>query len=135
MNFYDRRLACPAAGTTQASGAGLKLDQVNPNYTGSLPPYSAANYCVNASIQFYTPQLTPIGHNTRISENTFDPQLNSPHTACVSCETTFIGDYFGNTTRPMPSGALDYSTLTSTYDDGTNPAHYQQQIVSTVPVP
>src|SRR5262249_13410689 len=31
VNFHDRRLACPAAGT------GLALDQVNPNYTGSLP--------------------------------------------------------------------------------------------------
>jgi hypothetical protein len=82
VNFYDRRLACPSAGTTQAAAAGLALDQANPNYTGSLPPYGAADYCVNASIQFYTPQLSPIGHNIRISQNTFDPQLNSPHVDC-----------------------------------------------------
>ena len=135
VNFYDRRLACPAAGTTQASAAGLALDQVNPNYTGSLPPYGAANYCVNASIQFYTPQLAPIGHNIRLSKNTYDPQLNSPHTGSASGEETFIGDYFGNTTGPVDKVTLDYSTFASTYDDGTNPAHYQQQIVATVSVP
>ncbi len=135
LNFYDRRLACPSAGTTQATAAGLALDQVNPNYTGSLPPYGAANYCVNSSIQFYTPQLTPIGHNIRISQNTYDPQLNSPHVDCATCETTFLGDYFGNTVGAEPGGAVDYSTFVSTYDDGTNPAHYQQQIVASLPVP
>jgi hypothetical protein len=90
---------------------------------------------VNASIQFYTPQLTPIGHNTRISQHTFDPQLNAAHTDCGSCETTFLGDYFGNTVGAEPGGAVDYSTFASTYDDGTNPAHYQQQIVASLPVP
>ena len=135
VNFYDRRLACPAAGTAQAAAAGLALDQVNPNFTGSLPPYGAADYCVNASIQFYTPQLAPIGHNIRLSQNTYDPQLNAPHVGCATCETTFIGDYFGNTTGPVGPGTLDYSTFASTYDDGTNPAHYQQQIVATVRVP
>ncbi len=135
VNFYDRRLACPAAGTTQATAAGLALDQVNPNYTGSLPPYGAANYCVNASIQFYTPQLTPIGHNIRLSQNTYDPQLNAPHPGSASGEETFIGDYFGNAVGAEPGGPVDYSTFASTYNDGTNPAHYQQQIVATVPVP
>jgi hypothetical protein len=135
VNFYDRRLACPAAGTTAAMAAGLALDKVNPNYTGSLPPFGAANYCVNASIQFYTPQLAPIGHNIRISQHTFDPQLNSPHTGCANCQTTFIGDYFGNTVDPMPGGAADFSTFVSTYNDGTNRAHYQQQIVARVAVP
>ncbi|GEM_PF-492512 len=135
VNFYDRRLACPAAGTTAASDAGLALDRVNPNYTGSLPPYGAADYCVNASIQFYSPALAPIGHNIRISANTYDPQLNAPHVDCAACETTFLGDYFGNTTGPAGKATLDYSTFVSSYDDGTNPAHYQQQIVATVPVP
>jgi hypothetical protein len=135
VNFYDRRLACPAAGTADARAAGLALDRVNPNYTGTLPPYGAANYCVNASIQFYSPQLSPIGHNIRISQHTFDPQLNAPHTDCAACETTFIGDYFGNTTGATPAGTVDYSTFTSTYDDSTNPAHYQQQIAASVAVP
>ncbi|HEV2243640.1 MAG TPA: sialidase family protein [Streptosporangiaceae bacterium] len=135
VNFYDRRLACPAAGTTQAAAAGLALDQVNPNYSGSLPPYGAVNYCVNASIQFYTAQLAPIGHNVRLSGNSFDPQLNSPHVDCATCETTFIGDYFGNTVAETAARAVDYSTFVSTYDDGTNPAHDQQQIVASVAVP
>ena len=135
VNFYDRRLACPAAGTTAAAGAGLALDQVNPNYTGSLPPYGAANYCVNASIQFYDPALHPLGHNIRLTQHTWDPQLNAPHTGSATGERTFIGDYFGNTTGPSATGTLDYSTFVSTYDDGTNPAHYQQQLVATVAVP
>lgn len=137
VNFYDRRLACPAAGTTAAKDAGLALDKANPNYAGSLPPYGASNYCVNASIQFYTPGLSPIGHNVRLSQHSYDPQLNAAHTGCASCETTFIGDYFGNTTGPAPTGTgtLDYSTFVSTYNDGTNPAFYQQQIVATVRVP
>jgi hypothetical protein len=135
VNFYDRRLACPASGTTQATAAGLALDQVNPNYAGSLPPYGAANYCVNASIEFYSPQLSPIGHNIRLSQNTFDPQLNSPHVDSATGETTFLGDYFGNTVGAESGGAVDYASFVSTYDDGTNSAHYQQQIVATVAVP
>jgi len=135
VNFYDRRLACPAVGTAEADAAGLAMDEVNPNYTGSLPPYGAANYCVNASIQFYNPQLTPIGHNVRISQNTVDPQLNAPHVDCATCETTFIGDYFGNTMSAEPGGAVDFSAFVSTVDDGTNPAHFQQQIVAAVAVP
>jgi len=42
VNFYDRRLACPKAGTSEASAAGLTLDQSIPNYSGSLPPYDAS---------------------------------------------------------------------------------------------
>src|SRR5262249_49841263 len=101
----------------------------------SLPPYGAANYCVNASIQFYDPALHPLGHNIRLTQHTWDPQLNAPHTGSATGERTFIGDYFGNTTGPSATGTLDYSTFVSTYDDGTNPAHYQQQIVATVAVP
>jgi len=133
VNFYDRRLPCPAAGSTEAAAAGLALDTVNPNYAGSLPPYGATNYCVNASVQFYRPALGPIGHNVRISAHTFDPQLDSPHSGCASCLTTFIGDYFGNVVAP--SGGVDYATFVSTYDDGTNPGHHQQQIVSALAAP
>ena len=128
VNFYDRRLPCPGAGP-EAAGAGLELDMVNPNYAAT-PPYGAANYCVNASMQFYTPRLSPIGHNIRISQHTFDPQLNSPHPGCASCITTFIGDYFGNTSAASTS----YSSFVSTYDVG-NPGHYQQQVVATLQIP
>jgi len=133
VNFYDRRLACPAAGTAEATATGIALDTAaqNPDYTGPVPPYGATNYCVNASIQFYDPNLKPIGHNIRLTQHTWDPQLNAPHPGSAGSEETFMGDYFGNIT----SGAVDYSTFVSTYDDGTNPAHYQQQIVATVQVP
>ena len=132
VSFYDRRLACPAAGTAEAVGAGLALDTANPNFPGSLPPYGAGNYCVNTSLQFYSATLAPIGHNIRLSQHTWDPQLNSPLRFCV-CEpdATFIGDYFGNTA----GGSRDYTTSVSTFDDGTNPAHYQQQVIASVRIP
>jgi hypothetical protein len=133
VNFYDRRLACPTTGTV---ANGLALDRVNPNYSGSLPPYGAVNYCVNASIQFYDPVLTPKGHNIRLTANTWDPQLNSPHPGRASGVETFIGDYFGNDVGPGEGGTLiDYSTFTSTYNDGSNPQNQQQQVVATIAVP
>src|SRR5258706_571392 len=132
VNFYDRRLSCPASGTTEAVAARLSPDTVNPNYSGSLPPYSAANYCVNAAIQFYRADLTPIGHNIRLTAHTWDPQLNGPHPGTASNnDYTFIGDYFGNAT----AGSTNYATFVSTYDDGSNPNHYQQQVVASMPIP
>ena len=131
VNFYDRRLACPQASTPEAAAAGLALDMVNPAYGGTLPPYGASNYCVNASIQFYKPHLQPIGHNIRLTKNSFDPQLNSPHTSCAECTRTFLGDYFGNAF----SGTTSVSSFVSTYADGTNPAHRQQQVVAEVTIP
>jgi hypothetical protein len=128
--FYDRRLACPAAGTPEATAAGIALDQVNPNYTAT-PPFGATNYCVDTSVQFYSATLTPKGHNIRLSAHSWDPQLNAPHTACATCVGTFIGDYFGIISA---SGSL-YTTSVSTYDDGANPAHYQQQIIGIVAIP
>ena len=124
VNFYDRRLPCPSAGTAEAAAAGLALE--------ATPPYGAADYCVNASMQFYTPALAPIGHNIRISQHAFDPQLNAPHSGCATCVTTFIGDYFGNTS----TGSTNFSTFVSTFNDAAgNPAHYQQQVVATLSVP
>jgi hypothetical protein len=133
VNFYDRRLACPASGTSEAAAAGIALDQAaqNPGYTGPVPPYGASNYCVNASIQFYNPSLAPIGHNIRLTQHTWDPQLNAPHPDSPSDEETFIGDYFGNVT----DGSSDLSTFVSTYNDGTNPTHQQQQVVGAVQIP
>ena len=128
--FYDRRLACPSLGTSEALAAGIALDQVNPRYAAT-PPYGATNYCVNTSVQFYGADLTPKGHNVRLSPHTFDPQLNAPHSGCPTCLTTFIGDYFGFDTV----GSTAYFTFVSTYDDGTNPHHYQQQIVARVAIP
>jgi len=131
--FYDRRLSCPAAGSAEAAGAGLALDQAkaNPNYKGSLPPYGATNYCINASVQFYSATLAPFGHNIRLTEHTWDPQLNSPHPGSASGIETFIGDYFGNTT----DGSTNISSFVSTYNDGSNLHNQQQQVVATVAVP
>jgi hypothetical protein len=131
--FYDRRLACPAAGTAEAVGAGIALDQAaqNPDYAGPVPPYGATNYCINAAVQFYNPALGPLGHNIRLTQHTWDPQLNSPHPGSPTGEETFIGDYFGNIT----SGSRDITTSVSTYNDGTNPANQQQQVIATVAVP
>ena len=131
VNFYDRRLTCPAAGSQESRNAGLALDQVNPNYAGTLPPYGAANYCINASIQFYSSRLAPRGNNIRLTQHTWDPQLNAPHPSSPGDLSTFIGDYFGNTT----SGSTDFSTFVSTYNDGSNPKHRQQQVVATVTIP
>jgi hypothetical protein len=132
VSFYDRRLACPAQGTDEALAAGLALDQVNPRYSGSLPPYGAANYCVNASIQFFRANLQRAGQNIRLSQHSFDPQLNSPHTSCADCVGTFIGDYFGNTF----GGSTSVTTFVSTYSEaGNNVAHYQQQVVATLAIP
>ena len=131
INFYDRRLACPAAGTAEALSAGLAGDTNNP-FSPGVRPFGAINYCINSSIQFYTPDLTPIGHNIRLTAHNWDPQLNSPNRACICVPTdTFIGDYFGNDV----AGTTDYSTFVSTYDDGSNPEHYQQQVVATVTIP
>jgi hypothetical protein len=132
VNFYDRRLDCPAAGTDEATSAGLFRDISNPNFSGSLPPYGATNYCVDTSIEFYSPSLEPLGNNIRLSQHSWDPQLNAPRRFCVcSANATFIGDYFGNTF----AGTTSVSTSVSTFNDGTNPDHFQQQVVATVATP
>jgi hypothetical protein len=113
-------------------GVGSKI---RTNYTGSLPLYGAASYCVNASIQFYTPQLTSDRAQHPDQPEHVRPTAQLPAYRQRQRRGTFIGDYFGNTTGPVGTGTLDYSTFASTYDDGTNPAHYQQQIVATVSVP
>ena len=127
--FYDRRLPCQAAGTAEAIAGGIALDPG----TGASPgtPYGRSNYCINAAIQFYSSTLAPIGHNIRLSQHTWDPQLNSPHWICICNSGTFIGDYFGNTS----GGSTEYTTSVSTFDDGSNPNHYQQQVVASVPIP
>ncbi|HEY8678957.1 MAG TPA: sialidase family protein [Candidatus Dormibacteraeota bacterium] len=135
--FYDRRLSCPAVGTVEAAGAGIALDQVNDRYSGPMPPYGAVNYCVNSTLQFYRADLAPVGHNIRISAHTFDPQLNQPKPRSIGADEGFIGDYYGNITGAnLASGGLsDYTTSTSSYNDGSNPSHYQQQVIATVAVP
>jgi hypothetical protein len=119
--FYDRRLTCPTGAEAVAAGLGL-----DPN-----KPSGALNYCINASLQAYTSSLSPIGHNIRLSLHTWDPQLNSMKAAGINAFEGFIGDYYGNVT----AGTTDYTTSVSTYDDGTNPGHFQQQVVARVTIP
>jgi hypothetical protein len=122
LAFYDRRLACP----TDSAGilaAGLSLDPNN--------PAGRTNYCINASVQLYDANLKPIGNNIRISLNTWDPQLNSMKPAGIGRTEGFIGDYYGNIT----TGTIDYTTSVSTFDDGSNPNHFQQQVVATLTIP
>jgi hypothetical protein len=120
--FYDRRLACPTADTSEGTAAGIGLD---------TSASGAPNYCVNSSVQFYAANLDPIGYNVRLTQHTWDPQLNAPHTSSPRGSTTFIGDYFGNDA----SGPADVFSFVSTYNDGTNPANRQQQVVAKVAIP
>jgi hypothetical protein len=120
--WYDRRLACPSGGS-EAAAAGLALD---PGSAG------ASNYCVNSSVQFYDASLHPLGHNVRLTAHTWDPQLNSPHPGSPDGTETFIGDYYGN---DASVGSTDYFTFVSTYNDGSNPANRQQQVVASIATP
>lgn len=129
--FYDRRLACPDQGTAEAATAGLALDTNNPHYA-STPPYRALNYCANTAIQLYSSALAPIGQNVRLSKHSFDPELNSDLYSCAcNVGRGFIGDYFGNT----GAGSTFVTTSVTTIDDGSNPAHYQQQLVAIISAP
>jgi hypothetical protein len=122
--FYDRRLPCPAAGTSAAATAGIAYDPGQ--------PFGAANWCVNAALQFYSPALAPIGHNVRLSPATWDPQLSAPHTSCICSSSTFIGDYFGVDS----AGRFTYTTAVSTANlAGGNPFFHQQQVVSRIATP
>ena len=121
--WYDRRLACPTAGSREGDAAGIGLD---PAASG------ASNYCINSSVQFYDASLTPLGNNTRLTQHTWDPQLNSPHTSRPSGSVTFIGDYFGN---DASVGGKDFFTFVSTYNDGSNPRNQQQQVVASIATP
>ena len=116
--FYDRRLGCPTS-----SASGVQLDP--------LAPAGKRNYCINTAIQFYSPNLTPIGQNIRLSQFTWDPQLNAPKRFCICGSGTFVGDYFGLDF----GGGYAYTTSVSTYDYGQNPSNYQQQIVAKVALP
>ncbi|MDX6401795.1 MAG: hypothetical protein QOF27_2401 [Gaiellaceae bacterium] len=122
--FYDRRLACPARDTAEATIAGLLFDP--------RLPFGEANYCINTAVQFYRPKLGPIGHNVRLSEHTWDPQLSSPRFDCICSPASFIGDYFGIDSR----GGFTYTASVATFNAaGENPGYHQQQLVSKLRTP
>jgi hypothetical protein len=122
--FYDRRLACPARDTPEATIAGLVFDPRG--------AFGRENYCVNTAIQFYAPKLRPLGHNIRLSEHTWDPQLSSPRFDCICNPASFIGDYFGIDSR----GGFTYTASVETFNGGgENPGYHQQQLVSKIRTP
>jgi hypothetical protein len=122
--FYDRRLACPERDTPEATIAGLAFDP--------RVPYGRENFCMNTAIQFYAPKLRPLGHNIRLSEHTWDPQLSSPRFDCICNPASFIGDYFGIDSR----GGFTYTASVETFNDGgENPGYHQQQLVSKIRTP
>jgi len=114
----------------EAAGSGVAYDPGTAASPGT--PWGRANYCVNTAVQFYRADLTPVGHNVRLSAHTWDPQLSAPHQGCLSCAGTFIGDYFG----VEPAGGNLYTTSVSTFNaKGENPYFHQQQIVARVAIP
>jgi hypothetical protein len=128
--FYDRRLACPTASSAEAAGSGITHDPGTSASPGT--PWGRANYCVNTAIQFYRPNLAPIGRNVRLSAHTWDPQLSAPHTSCICSSSTFLGDYFGVDS----GGGYTYTTSISTFNyAGENGSFHQQQIVARIPTP
>ena len=94
----------PPRDTPDATIAGL------PSTRASV--WARANYCVNTAIQFYAPKLRPIGHNIRLSEHTWDPQLSSPRFDCICNPASFIGDYFGIDSR----GGFTYTASVETFN-------------------
>ena len=122
--FYDRRLPCPARDTPEATIAGLIFDPRS--------AFGRANYCINTAIQFYTAALRPLGHNIRLSPQTWDPQLSTPHPECICEGGTFLGDYFGVDSR----GGFTYTSSVATFNAaGENPGYHQQQLVSKLATP
>lgn len=130
VSFYDRRLKCPAEGSAEAAGSGVQYDPGTAASPGT--PWGRSNYCVNTAIQFYKPDLTPIGYNIRLSKHTWDPQLSAMHPSCYCTSGTFIGDYFG-----IDSAAGNtYVTSVSTFNyAGENPFFHQEQVVARIRTP
>jgi len=128
--FYDRRLLCPDEDDADAADAGIAFDPGTAASPGA--PWGRANYCINTAVQFYSPDLTPLGQNVRLSAHTWDPQLSAPHPGCICSSRTFIGDYFGIDS----GGAYTYVSSVSTFDyGGENPFFHQQQVVAKLRTP
>jgi hypothetical protein len=132
VNFYDRRLACPADKSVLPADVGRE------------------NFCIDVSLQAYKDSgagAVPVGGNARISTFTWDPEQprqkidGIDQYACAGhrdpCPngTGFIGDYFGLAI----SASNIYSLFVSTHypskvkADGGGPVFYQQQVLATVP--
>jgi len=129
--FYDRRLDCPLKGI-EATLAGIDIDTTLPN---GAHPYGAHNYCVNSSLQVFDANLNKVLGNVRLSQHTWDPQLNSMKPSGINRYRGFIGDYYGIDIGVINGKYTVFTTSVSTYDDGTNPNHFQQQVVASLAIP
>ena len=76
----------------------------------------------------YDANLVPIGHNVRASARTWDPEQQRVFTRSGQ---GLIGDYFGLAMSSTRTFVLNVSTA----DLGSNPAHFQQQILQTLSTP
>jgi len=123
--FYDRRLACPATDPIAADVGNT-------------------NTCIDVTIQFYDPDGTSLGGNRRVTQESWDPNVNPPQPGGLSGSTTFIGDYFGGAmTSSGASGALAHLLFVSTSTSlqagavagGGLAPPYQQQVYAQVPTP
>jgi hypothetical protein len=72
--------------------------------------------------------LRPLGHNIRASAATWDPQQQL---VVTKGGDGFIGDYFGLALTNSNTFVMNVSTA----NFGSNPAHYQQQILQTLSTP
>jgi hypothetical protein len=122
--FYDRRLACPASDPIAAD-------------------VGKTNTCIDVTIQFFNADGTPLGANRRVTQETWDPNINPPQPGGLSASATFIGDYFGGAMTSSGSTALAHLLFVSTSaalqanavpGGGLKPP-YQQQIYARVPAP
>jgi hypothetical protein len=80
--------------------------------------------------------LNKVLGNIRLSQHTWDPQLNSMKPSGINRPRGFIGDYFGVDTGVNDKNqTIAYTSSVSTYNDGTNKDHYQQQVVASLTIP
>lgn len=122
--FYDRRLPCPVSDPIAADVGRL-------------------NTCIDVTIQFYNSDASPLGSNRRVTQESWDPNINPPQPGGLSGSLTFIGDYFGGA-MTSNSGATWASLLfvstseslqfNSVSGGGLNPP-YQQQVYAQVSAP
>jgi len=122
--FYDRRLTCPAVDPV-AADAGLP------------------DRCIDVTIQFYNADGSARGGNQRVTQESWDPNINPAFPGGLGSSTTFIGDYFGGAMTTTKKGTFAHLLFVSTsptlqaggFPDGGLVPPYQQQVYATVPAP
>ncbi|TMD18392.1 MAG: hypothetical protein E6I99_16085 [Chloroflexi bacterium] len=119
--FYDRRLVCPS----------------------DTPDAGAVDTCIDVTIQFFNADGSPRGGNRRVTQESWDPNVNPAVPGGVGGSTTFIGDYFGGTMTTTKKGTFAHLLFVSTsptlqagaLPGGDLAPPYQQQIYASVLAP